>query len=133
MADANVRPSETGTKGRRPRILTEPLPQILDEIERSIRLADEAATNAREATQEARRAGEEALAKSEEAKKVAEDAARLASEAEEDYRKAIESLPADIAKRVIFSRQFLAAMLLVFVSGVFAAVSLSLGLPLITW
>ena len=43
------------------KIMTKPLPQILDEIEDSIRLADEAARNAREAAAEARKAGEKAV------------------------------------------------------------------------
>jgi len=53
------------------KIMTKPLPQILDEIEDSIRLADEAAKSAREAAEEARRAGE----------KAASEAARVAAEA----------------------------------------------------
>jgi hypothetical protein len=53
------------------KIMTQPLPQILDEIESSIRLADEAARNAREAAEEARKAGE----------KAAKEAERVASEA----------------------------------------------------
>ena len=53
------------------KIMTQPLPQILDEIENSIRLADEAARNAREAAEEARKAGE----------KAAKEAERVASEA----------------------------------------------------
>jgi len=39
------------------KIMTQPLPQILDEIEGSIRLANEAAKNAREAAEQARKAG----------------------------------------------------------------------------
>ena len=42
-------------------IMTKPLPQILDEIEDSIGLADEAAQNAREAAVEARKAGDKAF------------------------------------------------------------------------
>ncbi len=42
------------------KIMTKPLPQILDEIEESIKLADGAAKNAREAAEEARKAGEKA-------------------------------------------------------------------------
>ncbi len=53
------------------KIMTQPLPQILDEIEDSIRLADEAAKNAREAAEEARKAGE----------KAANEAARVAAAA----------------------------------------------------
>ncbi|MFH1647778.1 MAG: hypothetical protein ABID71_08870 [Chloroflexota bacterium] len=53
------------------KIMTQPLPQILDEIENSIRMADEAADSARKAAEEARRAGE----------KAAKEAERVASEA----------------------------------------------------
>jgi len=53
------------------KIMTKPLPQILDEIEDSIKLADEAARSAREAAEEARKAGE----------KAAGEAARVAAEA----------------------------------------------------
>ena len=53
------------------KIMTQPLPQILDDIERSIGLANEAARNARAAAEEARKAGE----------KAAKEAERVASEA----------------------------------------------------
>jgi len=52
-------------------IFSKPLPQILDEIEDSIRLANEAAADARAAAQQARGAGEQA----------AKEAARVAAEA----------------------------------------------------
>lgn len=42
------------------KIMTKPLPEILDELEDSIKLADEAAKNAREAAEEARRSVEQA-------------------------------------------------------------------------
>lgn len=58
-------------KNRPKKIMTQPLPQILDDIENSIRLADEAADNARKAAEEARRAGEKAA---KEAERVAADA-----------------------------------------------------------
>ncbi|MFH1169898.1 MAG: alanine-zipper protein [Chloroflexota bacterium] len=53
------------------KIMTQPLPQILDEIENSLMMADAAAKNAREAADEARKAGE----------KAANEASRVASEA----------------------------------------------------
>lgn len=53
------------------KIMVMPLPQILDEIENSIKAADEAAKNARDAAEEARKAGE----------KAAGEAARVAAEA----------------------------------------------------
>ena len=52
------------------KIMTKPLPQILDEIEDSIRLADEAAKNARDAAVEALKAGDKAF---NEATKVANE------------------------------------------------------------
>jgi hypothetical protein len=56
--------------GKSRKIMTKPLPQILDEIEDSIRLADEAAKNARDAAVEARKAGDKAF---NEATKVANE------------------------------------------------------------
>lgn len=53
------------------KIMVQPLPQILDEIDDSIRLANGAAKDAREAAEEARKAGE----------KAANEAARVAAEA----------------------------------------------------
>ena len=55
----------------RPKIMTQPLPRILDDIEESIRLANEAAKDARAAAEEARKAGE----------KAANEAARVAAAA----------------------------------------------------
>ena len=54
-----------------PKIMTEPLPRILDGIEDSIRAANEAAKDARKAAEEARKAGE----------KAANEAERVAAEA----------------------------------------------------
>lgn len=56
---------------RAPKIMTEPLPRILDEIDDSITAAHEAAKDARQAAEEARKAGE----------KAANEAARVAAEA----------------------------------------------------
>ena len=53
------------------KIMTKPLPLILDEIEDSIGAANEAAKDARQAAEEARKAGE----------KAAGEAARVAAEA----------------------------------------------------
>ena len=63
---------DTMAKREEPKaIMVKPLPQILDEIEASIGLADEAAENARNAAEEARKAGE----------KAANEAARVAAQA----------------------------------------------------
>jgi len=53
------------------KIMTKPLPQILDEIEDSIKSADKAASDARKAADEARKAGE----------KAASEAAKVAAQA----------------------------------------------------
>ena len=69
------------------KIMTKPLPQILDEIEESIGRAERAAQDARKAAEEARKAGEKAAGEAAkvakeaiaEVKKVADDALRLAN------------------------------------------------------
>jgi len=63
------------------KIMTQPLPQILDEIEDSIRLANDAAADARKAAEEARRAGEKAAS---EAARVAADAISKVQKTAED-------------------------------------------------
>ena len=78
--------TESVTEGRpvqRHKIQTVPLTEILDEIENSIRLADEAARDARKAAEEARMAGEKAA---NEAKKVA---AQTITQVEELAKKAL--------------------------------------------
>ena len=66
------------------KIMTKPLPQILDEIEDSIHLADEAAKSAREAAEAARKAGEKAA--SEAARVAADKIARVEQKADEAMR-----------------------------------------------
>lgn len=65
MDERNVKPKEA------PEILTKPLPQILDEIEASIKMADEAAKSAKKSAEDAHKAGE----------KAASDATRAANQA----------------------------------------------------
>lgn len=69
MADKTESSTEEKTVQRH-KIQTVPLTEILDEIENSIRLADEAARDARKAAEEARMAGE----------KAANEAARVAAQ-----------------------------------------------------
>lgn len=66
-------PGESKMTGdvKQKKIMTQPLPQILDEIDDSILGANEAAIDARKAAEEARQAGE----------KAAGEAARVAAEA----------------------------------------------------
>ena len=71
MAKRREDVSEVEGFKERPKIMTQPLPRILDDIEESIRSANEAAKDARAAAEEARKAGE----------KAANEAARVAAEA----------------------------------------------------
>ena len=71
MVTKSETPAESKPAELRHKIHTEPLTQILDEIEDSIRLANEAAKDARKAAEEARMAGE----------KAANEASRVAAEA----------------------------------------------------
>jgi proline dehydrogenase len=68
------------TQEKPKKIMVQPLPQILDEIEDSIQTANEAAADARKAAEEARRAGE----------KAASEAARVAAEAISKVQKTAE-------------------------------------------
>ena len=54
MDNENVERPDTGNPEEAPKILTKPLPQILDEMEDNIRAAAEAARSAKEASREAR-------------------------------------------------------------------------------
>ena len=78
MAEKDVKPSDEKKPAPVSKIMTKPLPQILDELEDSIiavneatRAAGAAADDARKAAEEARKAGE----------KAASEAARVAAEA----------------------------------------------------
>lgn len=96
MVDEKVKPKET------PKILTKPLPQILDEMESIIESAAEAARKATEADAKA----EEALSRAEEALVAAK-------------------------AKASWSRQIIITMILVVLGSIFGAVAISLGLSLI--
>jgi len=71
VVKSNQPEEQMTTQPKQKSIMVKPLPQILDEIEGSIGLADEAAKDARKAAEEARMAGE----------KAANEAARVAAQA----------------------------------------------------
>ncbi len=73
--DDKTQNTVTSSEVKPNKIMTLPLPQILNGIEDSIGLADEAAKDARKAAEEARQAGEKAA--SEAAKVAAEMIARV--------------------------------------------------------
>lgn len=146
MVSENVGPPEAGRPEEAPKILTKPLPQILDEMDGNIRAAAEAARRAQEAAKAAREAAgtateaaEEAAKRAEEARKAGEKAAEeirkateeAAARAEEAFKKAEEALPAVVVKKVLASWELLALLIVTILGSVFAAVAISLGLSLI--
>ena len=143
MAGRSVVPADFSEGQESSEILTKPLPQILEEIERSIKLANEAAQGAKKAAEQARRSANEVAAKAEAVTKSAEEMARQAREAgktaaeeairmaEGAFRKAEAALQPTLVRRVVSSREFLTIIILVFMCAVFAGMSISLGLSLI--
>ena len=122
----NEDPGQTKEAPKQPsKILDEPLPRILADMDENIRRTAQAAIRA---------AVEEATTKIEEVARQAKEAADLAAEAarraEEAYAKASEALPAELIRRLLGSGQFLLILILLFLGTVFAAAALSLGLSL---
>ncbi len=80
--------------------------------------------------------GAEAAGKAEEAKKAAEAAAaraeKVARAAEEAAKEAVAkaeaAIPAALVKKIIYSREMLAILIIVFLGAVFSAVLISTGL-----
>jgi phage shock protein A len=118
MIDKNVDPDEK-KKPEEPRILAEPLPKILKDMDENVKKATEAAIKA---------AIEEATAQINEARQSIEENRRKAEEA---LSKASEALPAELVKRVIGSWQLMSILILFFLAAVLAATAISLGLSLI--
>ena len=81
MVIENTSPTESDRPEEPPKIVTEPLPQILDELEANIRVSIEAAKKAEKAAEIANLAAGAATRSSEEARKVGEDAAARATQA----------------------------------------------------
>jgi hypothetical protein len=84
VKDDKTPKSGAGGNVRTEKIMTLPLPQILDGIEDSIKLADEAAKDARNAAEEARLAGKKA------ASEAAEAAALMVARVEKIAKEALE-------------------------------------------
>ena len=103
MANKSIGLQKSNTPEQTAKILTKPLPQILDEMEKSIRVAGQAAIRA-------------------------EEAARKAREAEEALRRTEETLVSAIAKKILSSWEMVTIIVLIVLGSVFAAVAISLGL-----
>ncbi len=77
MASENTGSSEAMKKENSPNILTKPLPQILDEMDKNIRAAAEAARRAQEAAKVAREAAGDSTKASKEATRGPKKPVRL--------------------------------------------------------
>ena len=127
MDDEKVRPSEGKKSGEPSKILAEPLPRILEEMDENVKRAAKAAIEA--AVKEAKTEMEKIAGQ---AREAAETAAAAASKAEEAFTKASEALPAELLKSIIRSRQFLGIIILFFLGSVFASVCIGFGLSLLS-
>ncbi len=132
MAGDKVKPDEEKKPEEPPKILAQPLPRILEEMDENVRKAAEAAVKAavEEATmkiEEAKRAVEEVARQAKQAAEMADAAAKRADEA---FVKASDALSAELVRRVLRSRQFLLILIFFFLASVFAAISIGLGLSL---
>ena len=148
MVEETVKPPGATKSGERSKILTKPLPEILDEMYDIIKAATQAASKAEEATKAARKAAEtceagekatgnatraaaEAAARAEEAAKTALKASEEAvGKAEEAVKKAEEAYVATLVKKVLSSWEFITTIAIIIIGSVFAAVTISLGLNL---
>jgi hypothetical protein len=77
VVNENIEPRDEERPAEPPKILTKPLPQILDEMESNIRSAAEAARKAEEAAGAATKTSGEAAKRAEEARKAGEGQLRV--------------------------------------------------------
>ncbi len=98
-----------------PKIMTKPLPEILDDLENYIEKVEDAVRQAREAAKESREAA--ALAK--------EAGERAAAEAAAKAEKAVTR---DLVRKIISSWEFLVVVGVVVIGSIYASIAISLGL-----
>jgi len=98
-----------------PKIMTKPLPQILDDLEEYIRLVEEAVRQARAAAKESMEAAAQAKAAGE---KAAADASAKAEAA----------LPMALVKKVLSSWEFRLIILGVLCASIIGSIAISVGL-----
>ena len=124
MAQENTMPKEeAGSK-----VLTKPLPKILDELEIHIKAAQEAANRANESAMLARQAATESISASKDAKEAGEKASEMASkEAGEALAKAEEALVKAVVKRLT-RWEWITTLVVINLAIVFGAVMLAFAL-----
>jgi len=124
MVKEDVAPiEETGAK-----VLTKPLPKVLDELEVNIKAAKEAAQRANESARLAQQAAADSITASKEAREAGERATEVArKEAEKALAKAEEALVKAVVKRL--SRwDWIATLIVINLAIVFGAVMLAFAL-----
>ena len=113
---ANQNPKKAAESSEGSKILAEPLPQILAEIDENVRKAADAAVKA---------AVQDATKKIEESKKAIEEVSKKADEA---LTRASDALPAEVVKKVLRSWQFTGILILFFLAAVFASIAISVAI-----
>ena len=98
-----------------PKIMTKPLPQILDELEEYIRRVEEAVRQARAAARESREAAAQAKVAGEKA------AAEAAAKAEA-------AIPRALVRKILSSWEFILIISVVVLASVFGSIAISVGL-----
>ena len=124
MAEEETIPTEkVGAK-----VLIQPLPKVLDELEGHIKAAEEAAVRANGSARLAQQAATDSIAASEKAREAGERAAEVArKEAAEALSKAEEALVKAVVKRL--SRwDWVATLIVINLAIVFGAVMLAVAL-----
>jgi hypothetical protein len=98
-----------------PKIMSKPLPQILDELEEYIHLVEEAVRQARAAAGESKEAAAQAKAAGERA------AAEAATKAEA-------AIPRSLVRKILTSWEFILTIVVVLLASLFASIAISVGL-----
>ena len=123
VQENGVQSEEVGSK-----VLTKPLPRILDELEMHIKAAERAANSASESARLARVAASDSIAASKDAKIAGEMAAEKARKAaEEALAKAEEALVKAVVKRLT-NWEWITTLVIINLAIVFGAVMLAFAL-----
>jgi t-SNARE complex subunit (syntaxin) len=103
--------ASSGAKEMAPKIMTKPLPVILDELENYIHRVEEAVKLAQAAAKDSRAAADQARESGEKAAEAA--------------RKAAETLPKALVKKVIGSWEFIVILIVIILAAIISAVAIS--------
>jgi len=124
MANEDITPTrEVGSK-----VLTKPLPKVLDELEGHIKAADEASKRANESARLGQQAAADSITASKEAREAGEKYAEVArKEAEKAMAKAEEALVKAVVKRLA-RWDWIATLIVINLAIVFGAVMLAFAL-----